>query len=307
MNRRQRSSSQSFSPIPAPERPSRKVEALLDPPTTPAKRQEYSQVVSSGIKPDMRRRNSVSLPGSEYNPMMRMHQKAPQQQGVQQPDYHYHITHPDNFLGIVEHGGLMPRGFLPSEPSGLDKQTGRDKVPNTVLKRFEHFKTQQREMLKEKPFGLDFPQELRQPHMKSELEALHTDLKEGTNQENLYMGRNEHSPKTYMDGFTESGAVLFRTRANPDPDVNGFIKDSQGRKNDMRSRGLIIPSSHLEYANVSPEMARTLMDKEQSKFEELDWQAMPQPTPPDPQTDRMITDFMLKLPLPKIPKKFKKL
>jgi hypothetical protein len=223
----------------------------------PPQRKEYSQVASSEIPPSPHRRNSVSLPGGQYLPLKRVHTPDPDS-----TEYLHHITSPDNLPKIREGGGLMPHIHQPSKGVGLDESTGRRRPSVTdVVGNYLRVKREASQLP---------PQYQEMITAGAKNEAI-TALREGANVDNVYMSKGVGSTKDYMTAYFTTGAVLLRTKTN---EKSGFIKDTQGKSDDRRALGLIIPREHLEYTTVSGEHMRKRYDDESWKFEDLEWKPL---------------------------------
>ncbi len=226
----------------------------------PSQRKEYSQAVSSDIPPDPRRRMSVTSPhGGQYLPPKRVHKPDPTSQ-----EYLHHITHPDNLAKIREAGGLMPYVHQPKKGKGLDESTGRGRPSVTDIVG-SYLKAKKSKEITE------LPESVRKIVLAGMKNDTVTALKEGANIDNVYMSKGVGSTKDYMTSYFDTGAVLLRTKTSK---KSGFIRDTQGKSQDMRALGLIVPSEHLEYANVSGEHMKKRYDDDKWTFEDLDWKPL---------------------------------
>lgn len=253
--------------IPPPTRGRSHSTTMLSPPLTT---HEFQQVVGPEIAPNRARRNSMPNPGSDtYKLAQFIHKPDPES------PYLHHITHPDNLANIKKAGGLMPINLQPKRGQGLDQMTQRaaPSVSSTVKALVDLpdqiLETNFNRFMSNKPLISQDEQQLLTTMKKSEAQLA---LREGANPDNLYMSKGTGSTKDYMTNYFQSGAVLLRTHASHNN--QGFVKDQQGKADDMRGRGVVIPSSQLEFAHVSGQHMQTNYDKPDWQFKDLDWQPL---------------------------------
>lgn len=213
-------------------------------------------------RPPPRRTNSLPLPGSSY--------QLPERQAVPGPNPQtlYHLTANQNAESIRDSGGLMPLAHPRNNGAGLDAQRG-DEFPGAeqaVAQHLGHVQEINR-------MGLDggTADMLLRGSRNNTAET----LRNGANSQTLYMSHGDGS-RDYMlrEPFVSDGATLMR--AQLDPQANGFVRDAQGGSEDHRALGLTVPSSQLEYVQLSGQQVRELGSGDQP-LNNLPWRPMPGP------------------------------
>lgn len=232
---------------------------------------EFSQVVSPNIGPNPRRRNSMSLPsdhGGRVLPMVRIYQPPSPKQ---QTGYWYHVTTPQNFELMRQSGGMMPLTLQPWRGVGLDQATGRDN-PVSWADQLRDYTRRigMAQNLASSGTPLSVVEDLT-GLLRRNMQQL---AREGTNRENLYLSSDIGSSLDYMthQPMRDDGAVLMRI---PRSGTGGFVHDTQGGQQDYRSRGMVILSRHIEFAEIGPELIFefTSMSDRDAKGD-LGWQPM---------------------------------
>ncbi|WP_374566191.1 hypothetical protein [Ideonella sp.] len=222
---------------------------------------------AGGLGDGAPRRRTASLPppGSSY--------QLPQREAVQGPNPQtlYHLTATANAESIRDAGGLMPLAQQPRQGAGLDAQRG-DAYPSADHAVAQHLSTVQM------VGAMGLPPADANMILRSSRHNAAEALRNGANSETVYMSHGDGS-RDYMlrPEFANNGAVLMR--AQLDPRANGFVRDTQGGSEDHRALGLTVPSSQLEFVQLSGQQARELGVGEQP-LHDLPWKPMPKPGEP---------------------------
>lgn len=216
----------------------------------------------AGDRPPPRRTNSLPLPGSSY--------QLPQREAVPGPNPQtmYHLTANQNAASIRDSGGLMPLAHQPNQGAGLDAQRG-DAFPGAEHAVAQHLNT----VGQVNQMGL--PADMANMVLNTSRNNATEALRNGANSQTVYMSHGDGS-RDYMlrEPFATEGATLMR--AQLDPQANGFVRDTQGGSEDHRALGLRVPSSRLEYVQLSGQQVRDLGSGDQP-LSNLPWRPMPGP------------------------------
>jgi hypothetical protein len=242
-----------------------------------SRKTEFSQVVSPNVTPNRRRRNSMPLPvshGGMALPMVRRYQPPVHPGGGQ---HWYHVTTPQNFERIQQSGGLMPHTLQPSKGVGLDESTGRGTGTSWMGQLRDISESLGAVRLEQQFDFLGENTEMFNLAIRRGEQRLRRTAREGINPENLYMSANIGSSLDYLhsESFHSEGAVLMRV---PRERVRGFRRDVQGKQQDYRALGMVIPSRHIEFAEIPSGKVGDFANMEERQAKRaLRWQPMNPP------------------------------